>query len=139
MPEFGWFGVPGVPLWGVGLCVAGPGDVAWGVVPLGVVVEGDVVGVLDGGGVVLGGVDWVGFWPGVGVRLLPVGSEVWRGVLSPRGVVLWLPGVSVRCGVRSPRSFGVVPGVLRGVVPSPGVVPGRFRGDVPSFGVVPAL
>lgn len=60
-------------------------------------------------------------------------------MLSPRGVVLWLPGVSVRGGVRSPRSFVVVPAVLREVVPSFGLVPGRFRGDVPSFGVVPAL
>ncbi|WP_159039091.1 hypothetical protein [Streptomyces sp. JHA19] len=140
VPEFGWFGVPGVPPWGVAVCVAGPGDVEWGVVPPGVDVDGDVVGVLEGAGVDLGGVDWegvdwVGLWPGVGVRLLPDGSEVWRGVLSPRGVVLWLPGVSERGGVRSPRSFGVVPGVLREVALSFGVVLGVVRGVVPSFGV----
>ncbi|MEV7448414.1 hypothetical protein [Streptomyces nigra] len=145
-------------LWGVAVCVASPGEVEWGVVPPGVDADGDVVGVLEGAGVDLGGVDWedgdwLGLWPGVDVRPLPDGSEVWRGMLSPRGVVLWLPGVSERGGVRSPRSFGVVPGVLRevvvspgvvpgvlrDVVPLPGVVPGRFRGDVPSLGVVPAL
>ncbi|RDS62759.1 hypothetical protein DWC19_25280 [Streptomyces sp. M7] len=140
VPEFGWFVLPGVPLWGVGVCVAGPGDVEWGVVPPGVDVDGDVVGVLEGAGVDLGGVDWedgdwVGLWPGVGVRLLPDGSEVGRGVLSPRGVVFWLPGVSVRGGVRSPRSLGVVPGLFREVALSFGVVLGVVRDVVPSLGV----
>ncbi|MFJ6650954.1 hypothetical protein ACIQPS_35655 [Streptomyces sp. NPDC091290] len=113
--------------------------------PLGVDVDGDVVD----GGVALGGVDWAGFWPGVGVRLFPGWSGALRGgALSLRGGVL---GVVVRGGVRSPRSFGVVLGLLRGadvslgVVPgllrdvelSPGVVLGVFRGVEASLGLIP--
>ncbi|MFD7388729.1 hypothetical protein ACFV46_09700 [Streptomyces sp. NPDC059852] len=128
-------GVVPVPGW---LGVAGLGEVdgAWGVLPPGVDVDGDVVD----GGVVLDGDDCVGFCPGVGVRLLPGWSGVLRGaVLSFRGAVLGLPGVVVRGGVRSPRSFGVVPGLLREVELSPGVVVGLLRGVDVSLGLVPGL
>lgn len=101
--------------------------------------DGDGVGVLVEGDAALGGVDWegfwfglvvLGFWPGVWVRLPPVESVLLRGGVRSPGVV---PGL-----VRGPvPSFGVaVPGLLRGGVRSPGVVPGVFRGVLPSPGVV---
>ncbi|WP_190201454.1 hypothetical protein [Streptomyces djakartensis] len=106
--------------------------------PLPVDVEGDAVGVLEVGGVVLEGADWVGLWfegvvfglaLGVWLRLplvLPlVESVAGRGVVPPPGVAV--PGL-LRGVVASPGGMAE-PGLLRGGMRSPGVVPGVFRGE----------
>ena len=62
---------------------------------------------------------------GMSVRVLPVGSVVLRGVVLSPGLV---PGVL--------RGVVPSPGVLRDVVPSPGLVPGVSRDVVPSPGVL---